>query len=72
MPWSALPAIGEELPSGQVKCRLCNTWCVSWHGLLVHYQKKHVVKKPKPMEAKKALTLWDLRYGGKRWDQSGI
>jgi len=65
--------VGEELATGQINCKLCKKWCVSWQGLLIHYKKKHgrkaanVRKRIKPKKPEqKLLTLWDLKYGGKR------
>jgi hypothetical protein len=64
---------GEELQCGKIKCKLCSKWCVSWQGLYIHYKKKHRVNGNKPRKRlkpkkpeQKPLTLWDLRYGGKK------
>ncbi|MDD1776513.1 MAG: hypothetical protein LUP94_04060 [Candidatus Methanomethylicus sp.] len=74
---SDLLDIGEAVASGHIKCKLCSKWCVSWQGLLIHYKKKHSKKpavaqhhqpKPRKKPVQKPLTLWDLRYGGKRLD----
>jgi hypothetical protein len=55
--------------NGGYKCLKCGKWCRSWHGFRVHYSKRHIKHPIKPKPEPKPLTLWDLRYGGKKWNQ---
>lgn len=63
--------LGEESPSGLVRCKVCGRLCTSWAGLSIHYTKRHLQSRAcaarRPSPAPRPLTLWDLRYGGKKW-----
>lgn len=63
--------LGEESPSGLVRCKACGRLCTSWAGLSIHYAKRHLQGRAcaarRPIPAPRPLTLWDLRYGGKKW-----
>lgn len=67
----AATSLGEESPSGLVRCKACGRLCTSWAGLSIHYSKRHIRSRTsatrKPIQAPRPLTLWDLRYGGKKW-----
>lgn len=69
---AATPSLGEESPSGLVRCKACGRLCTSWAGLSIHYTKRHLQRRrpaaaPRPCQPPRPLTLWDLRYGGKKW-----
>jgi len=61
--------LGEELLHGITKCHLYLKWYVSWLELLIHRNKKHLLK---PMKLYKAIsnsmhfTLWNLRHNRQR------
>jgi len=56
-------ALGERLPCGFVKCKLCNRWCVSRSGLAIHYGKAHIKRPKAPKPKPRPITLWDLKNG---------
>ena len=67
------PIISGAIFNENVRCLKCGRWCRSWHGFRIHFGKRHIKHpirpKPKPKRLKpkpKPMTLWDLRYGGKR------
>ncbi len=67
---TVVPILGEESPSGLVRCKTCGRLCTSWAGLSIHYTKRHIqagLAKKRLNQAPRPLTLWDLRYGGKKW-----
>jgi hypothetical protein len=62
------PPPSTEAINGGIRCSKCGKWCRSQLGLKVHYGKVHMAHPKKPKVENKPLTLWDLRYGGKRLD----